>query len=605
VLSSLKKDFNNIWYGQWPFWLAAFIIIFLTFTAYYPALYGGFIWDDPLQFRNNPLMTTPGGLWRIWTTTESPQYYPLTQTTFWIERRLWGLQPMGYHLVNVALHSGNAILFWLLLRRLKIKGAWLAGAIFALHPVHVESVAWISERKNVLSGFFYLLALLSYLGHEDKETGKKRWYAFALLFFSLSLLSKTVTCTLPVSLIIIRWMRGKRINMDYVRNLIPFFLIGIVMGLVTVWWEVQEVGARGDEWSLGALDRLVLSGRVVWFYMIKLFLPVRLIFIYPRWEIDATALFQWVYIAGAAALALTFFLLRRRIGRRPAAGVFFFVVTLFPALGFFDVYPFQYSFVADHFQYLASMGVIALGVGSAAWGLERWYLNRAGVVLGVMVLLVLGILTWRQGYIYKNEETLWRDTINKNPGTWMAHTNLGIFYEKRERLDDAFKEFQITLRLRPEDEEAHYNIGLAYYRKGRLDEAIKEYKEAINLNSEYIEAYNNLGLAFLDLRMFDKAIKEFETALRLKPDYAGVHNNLGLSYAMKGQFDEAIEEFQITLRLNPYYGDAHNNLGAAYLDLGMFGEAIKEFKAALRLKPDNLKAKQNLEKALNLKRQKR
>ena len=264
---------------KWPNLTAGSAILLMTLVAYIPAMYGGFIWDDDSYVTNNPLLPAIDGLWRIWFAADTPQYYPLVFTTFWLEHRLWGLNPMGFHIVNVSLHALNAVIVWFILQRLNVRGAWLIGAVFALHPVHVESVAWITERKNVLSGLFYLLALWSYLKFD--EAGGKKWYGGALLLFVFALLSKTVTPTFPVVLLILMWYRGKRIGKREIFTLIPFLAIGLVMGLVTVWYEVHHVGAKGEEWGLTVFERILVAGRVIWFYALKLLYPVNLTFIYP------------------------------------------------------------------------------------------------------------------------------------------------------------------------------------------------------------------------------------------------------------------------------------------------------------------------------------
>ena len=422
---------------KWPPWVALLILVSLIFLVYWPAIHGGFIWDDDDYVTNNPLLIEPDGLYRIWATRESVQYYPLVFTTFLIEMRLWGLQPMGYHIVNVAFHAINALVFWLLLRRLGVKGALFAAAIFALHPVYVESVAWITERKNVLSGMFYLLAAGSYLRFEDCR--RWFWYFVALVLFLLALFSKTVTCSLPVVLFLILWWRRGKVDWRDIRLLLPFVVVGLVMGLLTAWYEVHYVGAQGEEWDISFGQRLLIAGRALWFYAIKLVWPVNLTFIYPRWELDVFDLWQWVWPLSFVIAAFCLWWFRERVGRGPLVGLACFSVTLFPALGFFDIYPMRYSYVADHFQYLASMGLIALSVGSVAYGIEQWGLTPARgmskgfglTVLGLIVLLVLGVLTWRQAHVYKNLETLWRDTIDKNPQAWMAYNNLGLVLSER------------------------------------------------------------------------------------------------------------------------------------------------------------------------------
>jgi len=236
-------------------WIGLVGIVLLTFIAHSSAIRGGFIFDDVIYVAQNRLLTSPHGLWEIWTTTKSPQYYPLVFTTFWVEQQLWGLNPLGYHVVNVSFHTINAVLVWWLLRRLNIPGAWTIAAVFAVHPVHVESVAWITERKNLLSGLFYLLALGCYLRFEEGR--RWSWYGSALGLLILALLSKTVAATLPVVLLLVRWLKGWRIGWRDCLELIPFFVVGASMGLLTKWYEVHIVGAEG---LLESIDRGASSG---------------------------------------------------------------------------------------------------------------------------------------------------------------------------------------------------------------------------------------------------------------------------------------------------------------------------------------------------------
>lgn len=559
-------------------WFFPLLIFTMTFIAYVPAINGKFIWDDDAYVFNNPLLTSPGGLLRIWTTTESPQYYPMVFTSFWIEHRLWGFNPIGYHIVNVALHAINAIMAWLILRRLEVRGAWLIGAIFALHPVHVESVAWVTERKNVLSGFFYLLAMRSYLRFEE-EKGEWQCYFLSLLFFILALLGKTVTCTLPVIFLVLRWFRGLKIRRCDLYRLAPFVLLGMGMGLLTVWYETYHVMAKGEEWNLSILQRFLLAGRNIWFYVIKLAWPVNLTFIYPRREPDAFDLWQWAWTFGVIIVGLISWWVRRWLGRGLLAGWVFFAVTLFPALGFFNIYPMRYSFVADHFQYLASLGIITVCVGSVAWLAERrryssmsgWRVH-AGRGVAFIVLFVLGILTWRQGYVYKDLETLWRDTVTKNSGAWMAYNNLGAALFEQGKVKEAIEHYMRSLEGRPNKERTYNNIGTALENLGRLDEAVRYLKLALSIKPDYAEAYNNLGIALFRQGKFDEAIGHFKYAMLLNPASAGTHNNLGIALVEHGEVDEAIKHFKQALKIKPIYPDARNNLDLALIRKGKVGE---------------------------------
>jgi len=574
-----------------PVWQGGLIIL-LVFLAYLPTLRGGFIWDDDSYVTHNPTLHDLGGLQRIWFKVGAvPQYYPLVHTTFWLEYHLWALNPIGYHLINVLLHAVAAILLWQVLRRLQAPGAWLAAVIFALHPVEVESVAWVTERKNVLSAVFYFAAALAYLRFVAWEKPDRQnrfrwhWYLGALVLFLAALLSKTVTCSLPAVLLLVCWWKKGRVQRGDVMPLLPFFVVGVALGLMTAWIEKYHVGAQGADWSLTFADRCLIAGRALWFYAGKLVWPAPLTFIYPRWEIEPAVWWQWLFPIAAAGVVAGLWLARRRIGKGPLVAVLFFAGTLGPALGFVNVYPMRYSFVADHFQYLASVGLIILFAAG---------LNRAPRVIPATLVVLLGALTWQQTGIYRDLETLWRDTLAKNPGCWMAQNNLGTVFADKGRYDEAIKYYRKAIQLNPNFSEAQYGLGLAFAAQGRLDEAIENYRKAIQINPDYRDALNDLGNALASKGRFDEAIGNYRKAIRINPNYAEARYNLGNALAAQGQLDEAIENYYKAIRINPNYAEAQNNLGIALADKGRFGEAIEAFRKAIQSKPDFSEALNNL-----------
>jgi tetratricopeptide (TPR) repeat protein len=584
-------------------WLGGVAIVLLTFAAYSSAIQGGFIWDDDDYVTENHLLASSQGLWQIWTTTKSPQYYPLVFTTFWVERRLWGLSPIGYHAVNVSLHALNAFLVWRLLYLLEIPGAWMVGAIFAVHPVHVESVAWISERKNVLSGLFYLLALGGYLRFQAER--RWRWYAGSLGLFILALLSKTVVSTLPIVLVLVRYLKGWSIGRRELLELVPFLAIGGAMGLVTKWYE-GHIGASGPDWNFSAGERLLIAGRALFFYLIKLLWPVNLMFNYPRWRLDVRDPIQWSWVLGAVVVGLLFWRKRQAWGRGPLVGLAFFSVSLAPALGFFNVYPMKFSFVADHFQYLASIGAIAVVVGSAAWGMRRRTrpdakggksrpLAWVAPALGSLVLVILVSLTWKQGHVYHDLKTLWQDTLDKNADSWLAHSWLGTAFLREGDLNRALEHNLLSLRINPKNEYAHNNLGVIMTARGRQEEALEHFQQALQIRPEYPEALASRGILLAAQGRLEEAIHDFLSAVQLKPDFPELHYQLGYLYARQGRLEEAIREFLTAVQLKPDYLDAHYNLGNAYRLKGLTGEAKKQFEIALKLKPDFTPAQKALE----------
>ncbi|HTS19728.1 MAG TPA: tetratricopeptide repeat protein [Verrucomicrobiae bacterium] len=550
-------------------WVCAFALVLLAFLVYQPVWHAGFIWDDDVHVTENTNLHSPQGLWRIWfEPLADPQYYPFQLTSFWIEYHLWGLRPLGYHIVNVLLHAANAVLIWLVLRQLQIPGAWFAAAIFAVHPVEVESVAWVSELKNLLSTTFYLAAMLAFFRYRpltDESQARPasgRFAILSLVLFLCALLSKTVACTLPAVLVLLLWWKRGRVKRPDIKVLGPMFLLGISLGLVTMWLERHHVGASGAEWSLSFVQRGLLAGHVLWFYAAKLFWPRALIFIYPHWQIRPGTWWQYLFPLAVLTVLWGLWSLRSRIGRGPLVAVLCFAGTLAPALGFFDVFPFRYSYVADHFQYLACIGLIALAVGTVAtvcnrsgpWGREL------GAIVVAMVLLILGVSSWQQARIYRDAETVWRDTIAKNPGCWLAHNNLGNILVREGNVSDAIVHYEQALQSKPVYAEAHGNLANALYREGRIEEAIAHYEQALRSKPDYAEAHCNLGMALARQGRLTEATEHFEQAVRIKPDYATAQYNLGIALGLAGRAGEAIAHLKEAVRIKPDFAQARSAL---------------------------------------------
>src|SRR5438552_362551 len=479
--------------------LLAVAVSALTVIVYRPASNGQFVWDDDRYVANNHLLTAPDGLRRIWFSLDAPsQYFPLAYTVLRIERTLWGLDPVGYHWVNIFLHLGNALLVWCVLARLKVPGAWLAGAIFAVHPVQVESVAWISELKNVLMGFFFLLTLLAWIEYVDATTRRRRiLYLAALLSYLLALSAKSTACTLPAALLLILWLKHKPIGRKALLEIVPFVVLALGIGLVAIWWEKYHQGTRVLI-SLAPMDRLLIASRAIWFYLSKIFWPSDLTFIYPQWRIDSSNLLAYVWLIAAVVFAVLIYYGRRFFGRGIEVAALFFVATLGPLLGFIMLYTFRYTFVADHYQYLASIGPIAVASAglvtlSRLSKISQWLIASSGLA----ILICLSLLTWRQSATYRDLETLWRTTIAKNPSCWMAHNNLGVVQFQKGEIDDAINKYRQSLQLNPDYPEARYNLGGALLQKGEVKQAISDCEKAIKLQPNGRAAHVVLGNAFI------------------------------------------------------------------------------------------------------------
>ena len=504
----------------------AVVLVAAALVVYAPALHGDFMWDDDAHV-TRPELRALAGLWRIWFDFgATQQYYPLVHSAFWAEHLLWGNSVLGYHLVNVLLHAANGWLAYIILRRLAVPGAWLAAAIFVVHPVVVESVAWISEQKNTLSATLYLSSLYAYLSFDDDR--RRSQYVAATMLFVLGLLTKTVVATLPGALLVIAWWRRGR--SEWRRDVIPlapWFAIGAAAGLLTAWFERRVLGAEGADFGLTIAQRGMLAGHVVLFYLGKVLWPTNLLFVYPRWGVDTWGASQaWAALAAIATIAACWVIRGR--WRAPLAVSLFFIGTLFPALGFVNVYPFVFSFVADHFQYLASLGIIAAAAAAIASGFAR--LGRTGprylAVVAAVLLGALGLLTWRQSGLYRDPATLYAATLQGNPGCYLCVNNLGMLALADGRLDEAAGRFNAAVLLKPDSAEAQSNLANVLVETGALAEGLEHYERALQAAPHNVITRTNFGIALTRAGRLHDARTQFEAALQVMPDYAPAKQNL-------------------------------------------------------------------------------
>jgi hypothetical protein len=564
---------------------AWWLLPLVALAAFWPTLHNGFIWDDDEYVQENIELRSGRGLEHIWTqagsvlryiwfsnhprgdvdldrlwlrVTAEPQYYPLTHTSLWIEYHLWGQSPLGYHLDNLILHVLSSLLLWRLLLRLQIPGAFAAALLFAVHPLQVESVAWATERKNVLSGLLYFCSLWVYLDFQQFRAAPKQkilWYLLSLLFFALALLSKTVTATLPAAVLVILWWQRGRIRLRDIYPLLPMFLIGLAMGSLTGWMEKHVVGAIGPmfDWFT-PLDRICIAGRALWFYLLKLVWPAKLIFIYPQWRIDPQARPWLLAFALSAALGMAaLWLLRRRIGRGPLAAMLFYAITLFPALGFVNVFPMCYSFVADHFAYLAIIGPLTL----IAAGIGRYLKPRAGGALLAAMTVGLCVISNIQSRIFFDQQTLWQDTLSENPNAWMAWENYGVLMLKGHDTMAAQGAFLKTLQLNPADTQAMMNLGLINGRGGNYPAAtywfnqvlqdLPDSTERVQRRLRY-DPYFNLGVTCERMHDAPQAIAAYRSAIDADPTRVEARKNLGNLMMRLGRTDDALQQFRAIQR---------------------------------------------------------
>ena len=567
-------------------WLFALALIVLTFLIYLPAWNGKPIWDDETHLTASQLRSLHG-LERIWTDpAAAPQYYPVLHTVFWLEQKLWGYRPLPYHLVNILLHAVSAILLAKTLQRLEIPGAWLAAAIFAVHPVQVESVAWIAELKNTLSGALCLGAAYAYIGFDRGRRGGQ--YAIALVLFLVGLMVKSVIAPLPAALLAVLWWKKGRLEWRRdIKPLVPFFVTGIVAGLFTAWVERTYCGASGPSYSLPLLDRFLIAGRAFWFYLAKLFWPQDLIMIYPRWTPNPAVWWQYIFPLGAILLISSLWILRRR-SRGPIAALLVFGMMLAPMLSFLNIAYFAISFVADHFQYLASVGIITLVAAGLATFLQKMGTTSRAIGYGLCLVLVgaLAELSWAQSHNYADSEVFFRAVITKNPNSPTAHSNLGNLFLNKGLNDRAIAEFRRSIEIDPSYVYGRFNLAAALIGNGDADHAIPELREVLNANPNHAKAYYELGNALSKTGKSEEAISAYQRALILQSDLSDAHCNLANLLLEKGKFEEALTHYRKAVELQPNNPGAHYNLAVGLVRNGQPQPAIAELRSALRLDPN-------------------
>lgn len=603
-----------------PLWL----LLPGVLAAYAPALFADFNWDDTQYVVENQTLRSLRGLFRIWFRLESlPQYYPAVHTSFWLEYQAVGLSPWLFHLNNVVLHALNAWLLGRLASRLGLPGAGLCAWLFAFHPVNVESVAWITERKNLLALFFYLLSALRWARYfglgptEGGARGRTADYIGGLALFLLALFSKTVACSLPAALLLaIYWRRGRITRREVVATL-PLFALGLVLGMVTAWMERFHVGATGPDFELSPLARVLVAGRCVWLYVSKYVFPALLIFVYDRWSPVVSDPFHYVFPAAALAVPAALFALRRRLGRGPLVLYLLFAGTLVPALGFFNVYPTIFSRAADHFAYLAGIapviGIAALA--AAAYDRLRGAAKRSGVrARGAAVIAVAfagGVWSFRHAADYKNPETLWIATLAKNPNAWMPYQNLGASHIRRGEMEEGIALIEKSLRIFPNNPTALMNLHAAYLETGQPERAAAYLSRARRVGPEYFK--NQLRTLERTVELFPEglsarlqladlltgtgrtaeAVGQFQEALARHPGNRDVLILLAGALCADGRFAEAEPYYRRVLELDPEDAAAWNGLGNVASETGNAEGAAELYKAALEKMPGSAQVRLN------------
>ena len=571
--------------------LGVTVIGVLIGVCYYPALFGDFVWDD-LIFSEEPVIHAWSGLKSIWLSPadigNEGHYWPIVYTTFYLEHKLWGLAPAGYHAVNTVLYFVNSLLVWRLMTRLAVPGAWLIAAVFAVHPLHVESVAWIIERKDLLSGLFYLGAVLAWL--RFLETPNVARYIATLVLFVAGLLSKTVVITLPAALLVLQWWREGRLTWTDLLRVMPLLVVGFAITFADfAYYTSRESLDLGYSFA----ERAMIAGRALWFYAAKLVWPADLAVIHPLWQVDVADILGWLYVAAAAVLAAALWFARRWIGRGPLAGALFFVVTLSPVLGFIDYGYMQFSFVADRFQYLAGIGVIAVLIAAAVYVVDRLPNTARQAVPGLagIVLATFGVLTWQQAGIYKDEVALFSHVVALNPVARDAHLNLGSALLQADRVEEGLAASRIAAEQRPDTPGPYASLGRGLQAQGEFEEAEQNLRRALEIDPKHLSALQNLAESYRKRGLGEQAVEVYARVLAIDADYALAYAGLGHTLFTLGRYQEALQSMGRALEIYPELsmaGALYLHMGRAALELESFDVAEVHFTRALRMLVDSV-----------------
>ena len=561
-------------------------------------------------------------------------YWPVLYTTFWLEHKLWGTAPFGYHLANVLLYMANVVLLWHLLRRLSVPGAWAVAAVFAVHPIHVESVAWVIGRKDLLCGLFYVASALCWIrsigglddgGQRSRDAiGVPRpgLYLASLGLFVAAMLSKSAAVTLPVAFAILLWWKNGRVTWTDAWRIAPFFVVALAISLADL---TYYTAGRDFGIDYGLVERVLVAARALWFYVGTLVWPTDLAVIYPLWDIGIGDPLAWGYVIAAVAVVALLWFGRHRLGRGPLAGAAFFAVTLSPALGFVDHRYMQFSLVADRFAYLAVIGVMSVIVGAAVHRAGKLpdLPKAAALAALVAVLAVFGKLTWDQAGIYRDGDTFYNHVVSLNPEARHLHRRLGtdliaderleeglaasrIAVEQRRdsadahvahggalfalgRLDEAEASFQRALELDPDDRNARHNMAETLRRQGRYEESTEWYRRALDIDPEYAPAHEGMGDALFRLGRYEQAVESLKQAVALEPDAVPITAYYSLAEGLRRQQrnEEAIEAYREALEIDPDHAPALAGIGYALLRVERFEEALGLLARSVSLQPES------------------
>jgi protein O-mannosyl-transferase len=628
------NSMNNREDNSRSFWTtaaAAVLLVVAVLVVYAPVMKGNFIWDDDTHVTKN-VLTKPNGLYLSWFTTEQHNYWPVTWTALWFQWQRWGMDPHGYHVVTILLHAACCLALWRLLRQLDVPGAWLAALIFAVHPVNVETGAWITQQKNLLSMFFGIVSVDMALRSMKTASGMR--YAFALLMFLISLLAKTATVTMPVAILGCIWWQNRTLRPRDFLATAPFFALSAALSLNEIWFQYHRAMAS-DVRADSLVSRFVTAGHAILFYASKIVFPYNLNFVYQNPSINVHSDVSWMPVVIIGMVFLLALWKRDGWGRPVLFGLGYYVVTLLPVVGFLNIYFMRYSWASDHWQYTAEIGLIALIIGVLWHASARASMGVRVFAAGAALLAVgfLGSQSFERSKLFRDNEALWPDTIARNPDAWMARNNYAEMLIEEGRLDEAIEQLnraiasnphsmaarlnlakaltlqgrienadrclETALRVAPGSADAHYEWGRLLLMTGALDRAKLHFDAALKRRPSLIGAYVGLGMIENHNGRPDAALRFMAQALRLDPENADAWHAAAEIMFERGKLEQALRWYKKTAEINLRYPDIHNDLGIVCADLGKLDLAIQHFQQALKLVPSDVKARSNLQKAMD------
>ncbi|MGI9251185.1 MAG: glycosyltransferase family 39 protein [Pseudohongiellaceae bacterium] len=546
-------------FQRWLPQVAGATLFLLALVSYWEVFFAGFIWDDRVFHSAAPIAEL-SGLGDIWfnlarSVPLETHYWPLVYTTFWLEHKLWGFNPLGYHLVNVLLHGAVSVVLWRLLAKMAVPGAWLIAAVFVLHPVHVESVAWVIGRKDLLATLFYLLTATYWLRYRERPTSRTLLIMLAL--FTAGMFSKSFVITLPAALLVWVWWQYGRITSRDFSRVMPLFLLALVLGAVDINHHIDKAIIQ---FSYEPWEHLIIASKALWFYPIKLLLPYPLMVMYPLWDINPANLLNWLPLLAAPVFALGLWLARHRIGRGPLAGALFYAITISPMLGFFPNVYMVFTFAADRYQYLAGTGLLVVLIAAAVTAYQHilasltpdepasntrgsgaaqanvaqtaaeegdtgihsnaqeaaadtrrsnalhGLVNYAGKALAVLLLLTCGVLSWQQTQIYRDDVTFWQDVIAHSPTAANAYFELGTALGEQGRLEEAVEAFRLDIPRSYNPVVSHTNISFMLYQLERYQESEVAARAALELDPDSQQAKDNLIATLYSQQRYEETL---------------------------------------------------------------------------------------------------